>query len=412
MTDRLLLAAAALSVPLRGGARVPLLARGGFVAAMACALLVATAAHPALGQEPPPPPPATGDAGPPPPPPVTQSEADRLADLGREAYKAQQYAEAYRHFEKAFVLEEKPKFLYNMARSKEKLADYKEAIRLLDRYLDLYHRQNAGQDPPDHNDVLRLQRELKQRAFEALPEVSITSHPPGAQILLGEVGTTIGSTPLVTHMESGRYRVVGRLANHVDAEAELVVPVAGKISLVLSLKGRQRRAGLGVWTNVRGVQIAIDGKVMAVSPYSGRLDVEPGKHQVSLTREGYRSVEETVQVPEDKALLCSYTLQPLVAASSWKPWVGWPLAVLGAGGLTGGYISSRYANDYYAGGTQFQQWETLQNAGYAGGGSALGLGLLLLTLQVFDSDIPDEHRVQGKQQEAGKVTVPLTKESP
>ncbi|MSP90217.1 MAG: PEGA domain-containing protein [Myxococcales bacterium] len=403
--------AAAPPEPARRGGRF----RAALLVAGTClsALAISPAAAQVAPPPPPPPAPASGDpAPPPPPPPVTQSEADRLADLGREAYKAQQYVEAYRHFEKAFVLEEKPKFLYNMGRSKEKLADYKEAIRLLDRYFDLYHRQNAGQDPPDHNDVVRLQRELKQRAFEALPEVSITSNPPGAQILLGDGATTIGSTPLTTHLESGRYKVIGRLANHADAEAELTVPVAGKVSLVLSLKTRQRRAGLGVWVNVRGVQIAIDGKVMAVSPFSGKLDVEPGNHQISLTRQGYRPVEENVTVPEDKALLCSYTLQPLVAPSSWKPWVGWPLFVLGAGGLGGGYVSSRYANDYYAGGAQFKNWERLQNAGYAGGGSALGLGLLLLTLQVFDSDIPEEHRVQGKQQDAGKVAVPLTKESP
>jgi hypothetical protein len=362
--------------------------------------------------------PVHAQVAPPPPPIGTEavtpqaSEAETLADQGREAYRTGNYAEAYRLFEHSLQLHENPKIIYNLARTKEKLADYKAAVQLLDRYLDAYRRHNGGQEPADVNDVQRLQRDLKQRAFEALPEVSIQSHPSGAQVFVGEGGSTLGSTPLVTHMEPGRYKVTIKLPNYADAEAELAVPVSGRVNLMLSLKSKLKRAGLSVWANVRGAQIIVDGKTMAVTPFSGTLDLDAGKHQVLLSREGYKPVEESVTLPDEQVLVARYEMRPSVKTGSFRPWLGSLLAIAGGGSIAGGYAARSAAEEEYTGSPRFRELESWQNRGYRIGSGLIALGVAFVVWDAVRSDIPAEDRVDGRQFDAGKEWRPMLKEGP
>ena len=119
------------------------------------------------------------------------AQGEKIAEEGRDAYRSGRYADAIGLFEKAYALSSKPAFLYNIARAKEKLADYDNATKYLEKYLDGYKQQNAGAEPQNAADVKNLMRDFKQRAFEALPEVSISSVPPGVhQVTLTRVGYT------------------------------------------------------------------------------------------------------------------------------------------------------------------------------------------------------------------------------
>ena len=369
------------------------------------ALLLALVAFPALAQPAPPPPPVAGTPEATPVAAPAATEADRLADLGRDAYRTGNYAEAYKQFDKAFQLEPRPKFLYNMARAKEKLADYKQAVVLLERYLTLYREQNGGADPVDAADVVALVRNLRQRAFEALPEVTIQSAPPGAQVLIE--GRTVGSTPLTTHMEPGQYRVVLKYPDHADADADLAVPLTGSVRLMLSLKSKLKRAALGFWCNVRGAQIAVDGKVVAVTPFSGQIDVEPGRHQIAISRSGYKSIEQVVDVQEDRLLHSRYVLESTANESTWRSFLGWPLMILGASGTVGGGVASHYADLEYTGTPRFNTLESYQNLGYRSGGAALGVGLVLVLWDAVRDGVPADHRVEGLTYPAGSEVRPL-----
>ncbi len=365
---------------------------------------------------------ALAQEAPPPPPPVAapqvevepgKTEADKLADEGREAYKAGNYAEAFKLFTRAYAAEPKPAFLYNMAKAKEKLADYKEAVHLLEKYLQIYKAQNGGAEPANASDVSHLIRDLKQRAFEALPEVVIASVPPGAQViaagegLLGDSGSTIGTAPLTTHMEPGKYKLTLKLKDFSDLEADLVVPQSGKVNVVLSLKSRLKRAALSFWANVRGAQITVDGKVVAVTPYAGRIDVEPGPHQITLHRSSYKPIEREVTVPEDKILHSRFLLEPTMSAASWRGYLGWPLMIVGGLAIGGGATAAHYADLEYANSPNFNNLVKYQNAGYYGGGIAVGLGLFLAIWDGVRSAIPDEERIDGPVQENGSELRPL-----
>ncbi len=315
---------------------------------------------------------------------------EKIAEEGREAYRSGRYADAIALFEKAFALSSKPAYLYNIARAKEKMADYDTATKYLDKYLDAYKRQNGGADPQNAADVKNLIRDFKQRAFEALPEVTINSVPPGAQVYLGatdglmseggnDKGALIGSTPVTTHMKPGTYQMTVQLINHVDHRAELQVPQSGKLSLAIAMKIKQTRSGLAIWCNIQGAQVAVDGKVVAVTPYNGVLPMQPGAHQVTLTRVGYRTADQQVTLSEDKLTTVRLNLKPSSGPpASWRSFTGWPLMILGGLAIGGGYVAKTFADQEYAGSPLFLQREKLQNYGYYSGGAAVGLGLGLI----------------------------------
>ena len=356
-------------------------------------------------------------------PPAVSEEAtaaaEKVADEGREAYRAGKYAEAIGFFDKAFALGGKPAYLYNIARAKEKLAAYDEAVKYLDKYLDAFRKQNAGGDPPNATDVKNLMRDFKQRAFEAMPEVTIQSTPPGAQVyvaatdgLLGdgasEKGALIGSTPVTTHMKSGTYAMTLELINHAPHKAELQVPVSGKVSLSISMKLKQSRSGLSVWCNVKGAQIALDGKIVAVTPFGGILPAEPGPHQVTLTRVGYETADIGVTMVEDQLTTVRANLPSSHGPpASWRSYLGWPLLILGAGAIGGGYVAKTYADKEYAGTSIFLARERLQNYGYYGGGAGVAVGLGLIIWDWTRSGINSEDLVNGPFFDNGQDVKPL-----
>lgn len=333
------------------------------------------------------------------------AEADRLSDEAKQAYKDKKYAQAFALFEKAFAVQPRPAFLYNMAKCKEKMAEYTEAVKQLERYLETYRQQNGGLESPDRADTLRQIEDLKRRAYEALPEVSIQSVPPGAQVL--EEGATLGSTPLVTRMKPGRHKIVLKLPQHSDLDADLDVPLTGKVAVVLSMKSIVKRGGISVWCNVKGAQVVLDGKVAAVTPFAGVLDAEPGPHQVTLTRQSYKASEHQVQVPDDRVVKLFVHLDRNERVSTFRSVIGWPLVVLGALAVGGGGTASWLANQEYRGTPAFQEYEGLQNLGYRAGGGAMGLGVVFLLWDALHSGIPAEELTDGAVHPPGQEIGPL-----
>ncbi len=354
---------------------------------------------------------AADEPAPPPPPPVAASdnpraaEADALSDQGKALYRDLKYKEAFAQFLKAQTADPRPAFLYNMAKCKEKLAEYDEAVKLLEAYIQLHRAQNSGADPANLADVQGLMRELKRRAYEALPEVSIQSVPPGAQVL--ESGATLGTTPLLTRLQPGPHKITLKLDRHTDLDAEVLVPQSGKVSVVLSMKSTVKRAALAVWVNVRGAQVIVDGKVVAVTPFAGQIDVEPGPHQVSFARAGYAPIEQQVQVPEDKLVRVKVAMERQDRSSGWRSYLGWPLLVGGALAAGAGGVASYYADKEYRGSPMFNELETWQNTGYFGGGTAAGLGLVLVIWDAVRDPTPAEERVEGPSQSTGIEVLPL-----
>jgi hypothetical protein len=348
--------------------------------------------------------PALGQAG---EPVDAAAEANSFDQQGREHYSAGRFQQAYDAFEGAHRFVPKPNYLYNMSRCLEKLARYAEAIALLERFLEA-HRQQSGQDAPNKADVDNQIRMLRQRAFETLPEILIGSSPQGAVIILLPERSTLGTTPLTTHMRAGVYKLRLELPDHDALETDLVVPESGRVRAVFALTPKVRVGAISFWCNIRQVKIAVDGKVVAMTPFSGRINVPPGRHQVSLSRDGYSTIEEIVEVPEHRELHLDYELELTESPASWRAWIGWPLAVVGLGGVGGGVAAGMQADEAYRGTPTFNQWSGWQTTGYGAGGGTLALGLALIIWDGVRENIPVEDLAPGAQRPTGRKLLTLT----
>ena len=131
--------------------------------------------------------------------------------------------------------------------------------------------------------------------------VNIESVPPGATVYLDTPdGTPLGVTPLTNaRIAAGNHTLIFRLPNH--EEARLTVTVRRRretFRAVLRPLGTiEVSAGN---EGARGAQVRIDGQAVGGGTL-GSLPIrvenlQPGRHQVEVTREGYNDFEQWVEV--------------------------------------------------------------------------------------------------------------------
>ena len=373
-------------------------------------LLVGLCAQIANAQEPPPPPPVASGVAQGPATvgsPSAKARADALTGQAKTAYRGGDFAAALHLFELAFAADPRPALLYNMARSQEKLARYEKAIAHLRRYLELYREQNKGADPSNRADVENLIRGLRQRGYTSLPKVMLESRPSGALVTRRSDGASLGSTPLNLHLTPGRHKLRLQLARHHVMDVVVSVPESGQSNFVFTLESQKERAAISVWCNIRQVKIAIDGKVEAMTPLVGRIDVRPGRHQITLSRDGYGTREDFVEVPVGKELQVRYVMQRREGTLSWRTGVGWPLVAAGVGGIIGGFASMLRADQVYRGTPDFEYWQGWQNIGYGAGGAGAALGLGLVLWDALRDSTPMSDRVDAKGKVEGRTLRPL-----
>ena len=365
--------------------------------------------------------PAAGATEPPPPPPVVSgphkgpaivtaasdaARADALTGQAKDAYRSGKFADALNLFELAFAAAARPALLYNIARTQEKLARYQQAIAYLKRYLELYRQQNGGADPANLADVQNLIETMRRRGYTSLPKVNIESRPPGALVTRASDGASLGSTPLTLHLPPGRHKLRLQLTRFLPMDAVVNVPESGQANFVFTLNTHQERAALSVWCNIRQVKIAIDGRVVAMTPLADRIDVRPGRHQVTLSRDGYGTREDVVEIPANRELHVRYLMQALKGSTGWRSAVGWPLLAAGVGGVAGGVVSWTKAEQFYTGTIDFKYWQDWQNIGYGAGGATAAVGLGFVLWDALRDSTPESDRLEGAQRVEGRELRP------
>lgn len=93
---------------------------------------------------------------------------------GREYYEEGQYVAAIEEFEKAYALDPKPAFLYNVAQCSEKLGKLRQAVVYLDRFL------KEDKEQTDTETIKSKISSLEERIAET--GITVTSPNEGAEI--------------------------------------------------------------------------------------------------------------------------------------------------------------------------------------------------------------------------------------
>lgn len=249
-------------------------------------------------------------------------------EAGQDLFDKGDYARAADEFLKAYAAKPFPAFLFNAAVCYEKLQDYEKAVELFKRYL--AEDPQAADRAEVEKRIAALEKEIARPATQpstqptgveppppgGLPEartkgvVVIESKPPGATIYLdNKRNGPIGQTPWNGSLD-GEHTIILESKGY-KAEKKKISPSPDKlVILYFSLSEEHYLGWLEVRANVPGADVYLDDKgsgAVGRTPFMG--NVQPGKHTIWVTREGYTEVQETIEIQAGKAHNINVTLE-------------------------------------------------------------------------------------------------------
>ncbi|HUJ28277.1 MAG TPA: PEGA domain-containing protein [Myxococcales bacterium] len=125
------------------------------------------------------------------------------------------------------------------------------------------------------------------------PAIAVESEPIGAQVILDSKER--GRTPFLAPLEKGHHEVVLKLEGHREVGTDFNMPSDRDLSIRLDLPvGQGTGSRLTLTSTPQGAKVAIDGKDVGISPWSG--DIRPGNHKVAVAADGFVREERVVQV--------------------------------------------------------------------------------------------------------------------
>ncbi len=133
------------------------------------------------------------------------AKARRYDKLGKKAYARERWDDAIAAFELAFKEDPQPRYLFNIGRSHEKNGELARAVEYVERYI------KAEEDPDEKADALETLDILRVKLGKHMRQISVTSSPSGARLVLKGSGRPIeGRTPFRRWVPQGATRWASR----------------------------------------------------------------------------------------------------------------------------------------------------------------------------------------------------------
>lgn len=215
-------------------------------------------------------------------------EADLQFTLAADRYEAGDFKGALEHFLASNRLVPNRNVVFNIARTYEQLKRAPDAYR--------YYVQ-AAEGETDPAAKKRVEESIA-RITPLVAILKVETSPPGATIYLGrkDLGPR-GSAPRTLGLAPGRYKVIAELPGHLPAETPAEVEVKLGEARTVSLELTPILGTLEV-SGEADAEVHLDredGPVLCKVPC--RAPVSPGKHTVFVTKPGYVTSEQSVEVP-------------------------------------------------------------------------------------------------------------------
>ncbi|MFK7986391.1 MAG: PEGA domain-containing protein [Sandaracinaceae bacterium] len=248
--------------------------------------------------------PMTGHAQPGP-----QSDARAHFERGVALFDEGRHTAALAEFEAAYRASPNYRVLYNLAQVHARLGQAVRAADTYERFL------SEGGDAIDAAQRARAEAELATQQAR-IGSLDIVVEVPGASVSID--GDQVAQTPLDApiRVSVGEHTVEVSAAGYVAQQRR--ISVAGqevaRVAFELQETGTTR-GSLRVTSNVRDVEISVDGEVLGRTPLEGSLSVSSGLREVRATRPGYLPIRRTVEVGMGAEAELTLTLEPDLAAT-------------------------------------------------------------------------------------------------
>jgi hypothetical protein len=265
-------------------------------------------------------------------------QARMLFNMGAQAYDKGEFPAALQAFSQAYALAPRPGILFSMAQAHKKQfyldrhpAHLQGAIKYYREYL---QRVNEGGRRSDAAQALSELEPLAARSDMAAapPEVKaetrlgVTSQTSGA-VLTIDAGKP-QEVPFLGVVAPGKHALRLTAAGYHDEAREVDVAPGNVTALDIPLR---EKAGHVSIVTPSGADVSIDGRFVTKTPVTSPLDVEPGRHVVSVTRNGYRAFSTEIELGRDESRAIQAPLETSGQRVASYVLIGAGLAAAGVG---------------------------------------------------------------------------------
>ncbi len=148
--------------------------------------------------------------------------------------------------------------------------------------------------------------------------VLVDSNPRGAKVYLDNNYT--GITPLsIDRVNSGQHKIKLQLEGYQDWNSNIFVAANQTVSLSADMIPLPQYGSISIYCNQGSAKIYLDGKYQRTT-YSNQAveikNVQPGYHQITITKDGYREWSSKILVNANQTYVLSAYLSPEIKYGS------------------------------------------------------------------------------------------------
>lgn len=223
-----------------------------------------------------------------------KKEARTYFDAGKQAYASGDYLSAARAFAQANELLPNAAIVFSMAQSYRLQFYIDRKSEHLHRAVELYRRYLSAkgtsrkQDAVEHLATLEpLLRAVQPPGEEAQPppkaptQLMITSRTPGVKISID--GVQLGESPVIKEVKPGEHSVTIESPGYFPESLQAVAVEERLIVVELNLKPKPAQIEISA---PKGATISIDGRPVGKAPLVRPLEIEAGRHALSVSKMG------------------------------------------------------------------------------------------------------------------------------
>lgn len=250
--------------------------------------------------------------------PSELARAKEYFRAGAQAYAVGEFAAAVQAFEQAYALVPRPAVLFSIGQAERRQYFLDHDRRHLERAVEMFRRY-LEQDPQASRKVdavqalselepllaataaaPRLESERSSRPAPVPTRVMVYSAAPGARISLD--GQPAIASPVVREVKPGKHTVRASAPGFVTAERTLLAIQGVLVSFDIALQ--EQPAKLTV-KGPAGAELRIDGRVQGECPFPRPIELAPGKHLITLTKNGFDGVSREEQLARGESKIAT-----------------------------------------------------------------------------------------------------------
>ncbi len=291
-------------------------------------------------------------------------DAKVIFNIGAQAYDKGDFAAALSAFEQAYRLAPRPGILFSIgqARRKQFYTSGKKPEHLraaIAAYREYLAKVETGGRRSDAAEALVELEALAAKLDVAAPaaatsvgpapavvvtQIMVTAQTADAKVALD--GAAPRDVPLVADVQPGKHSVRVTAPGFFDEARDLEVKQGAVAGLDIQLR---EKPGKILVTARDGAQVSIDGRLVAQTPLAQPIDVEPGRHLLTVVKNGYRPYSAEIEI--GRAEERTYEA-PLAATTQRK--ISYALFGVGAAGAVAGGVLAGLAVMHQRDAQQFE----------------------------------------------------------